>query len=403
MLSVWKHLGWGFLFALLMAAFHVIAHAQTDGLFSELLQPTETSESSEAEPEVQLDYEAGVLYNDHVEFGLSIDPNTSSLAGREDPQLKGWVAQTAANLQGVVPFSDQWTLRLQYSPLLEDYSGEDGGLDVFDAFTDVFVSELEYRPTESFPALRASHQLVRLNREDDTYDNTERQLRLGFGQFLEYGLNLRRFNDAETRREDFLLVGSTSQQARAQAQLGISPSVLAKLEYSLERERYEANLNNLVLGIAGIADGDTRTDWRHFVSTRLLETFSNRFVLQEELNLLWNNSDVAFYDFASVEAALTAFYKFEAERWVRLRVSYLSVGFSGRQVRGEDLLVRPDAEDRKDDQWAAQFRINWKLWTHVNLLVDYQLTDNNTNETADIFEFLSYTNHTASIRARLRY
>ena len=59
-----------------------------------------------------------------------------------------------------------------------------------------------------------------------------------------------------TRRADFLLIGSTMHQGRARIQLGILKSLLAKLEYSLEQESYEHNVNDLLLGIAGIGRGN---------------------------------------------------------------------------------------------------------------------------------------------------
>ena len=120
----------------------------------------------------------------------------------------------------------------------------------------------------------------------------------------EHNLRLERFDDDQTRREGFLLLGSTSHQRVARLQLDLLKRVLGKLEYWVERESYRENLNALVLGIAGIGAVESRRAVRQFGLARLIETVSRRLVLQEESKPFLNGSNVDFYDFFSTEVAL---------------------------------------------------------------------------------------------------
>ena len=65
----------------------------------------------------------------------------------------------------------------------------------WDAFTDVFLTELSFRPSITLPPLSVSHRLQRLDRKDDTYDSLQRQIGFRFGKLLEYNLRIRRFDD----------------------------------------------------------------------------------------------------------------------------------------------------------------------------------------------------------------
>ena len=371
------------------------AQLQTD--FGKQLIQQKPQSSNATEPELVIDYQVSNVFNDHIEFGLSIDPNTSSLAGRENPQLAGMINRVGLNLQGSLPLGERFGVKLQYTPQFENYIGENGQLNEFDALTDLFLTEVRFQPTPDLPALVASHQLQRLDRQDDTYDSLQRQVGLRFGKVLEYNLRLQRYDDDLTRREDFLLVGSTSHQGVARLQLGLLKRMLGKLEYSIERESYKDNLNNLVLGIARIKPGESRRDMRQFGSAKLIQIASDRVVLQEEFNLFLNSSNVDFYDFFSAEVALSAFYKIDAGSWARLRLSRLGVEFDGRRVRGADGFIADDAEKRMDTQLGLNFQLNWQFHERVTLLADYQLAKNDTNEGSAIYDFLSYTNNIASI------
>ena len=380
-----------------------LASAQLRREYGQELFQQETEAPAAFESDLAIDYQVSNVFNNHVEYGLSIDPNTSSLARREDPQLKGVINRAGVNLQGTLPLGKRFGLKLQYYPQLENYIGENGKLNEFDAFTDLFLTELSFRPAPQLPTLSVSHQLQRLDRRDDAFDSLQRQISFRFGKLLEYNLYINRFDDEMTRREDFLLVGSTMHQGRARIQLGILKVLLAKLEYSLEQESYKDNLNNLVLGIAGIGQGESRTDLRNFVSAKLIQIPASRILLQQELNLFLSNSNVGFYDFSTIEAAIGAFYKINGENWARLRLSRLGITFDGRRVRGADGFVDESAEKRRDNQFGVNFQINWQVWGSLMLLADYQLTRNDTNEDNEIFDFLNYTHNVASLTLQASY
>ena len=385
---------------MLLLAEASLASAQLQLEYGQQLLQQKTEAPAAFESDLTIDYEVSNVFNNHVEFGLSIDPNTSSLARREDPQLRGVINRAGVNLQGTLPIGKRLGLTLQYYPQLENYIGENGKLNEFDAFTDLFLTELSFRPTAQLPILSVSHQLQRLDRRDDAFDNLQRQISFRFGKLLEYNLYINRFDDDMTRRADFLLVGSTMHQGRARIQLGILKSLLAKLEYSLEQESYKDNLNELLLGIAGVERGDSRTDLRHLVSTKLIQILAGRLLFQQELNLLLSNSNVGFYDFSTIEAAIGAFYKINDGSWARLRLSRLGITFDGRRVRGVDGFIDENAEKRRDNQFSVTFQINWQLRNSLTLLADYQLTINDTNEN---FDFLNYTHNVASLTLQASY
>ena len=378
---------------LLIEASHASAQLRPEYGQEFLQQKTEVPAAFESD--LTIDYQLSNVFNNHVEFGLSIDPNTSSLARREDPQLQGVINRAGVNLQGTLPLGKRFGLTLQYYPQLENYIGEDGKLNEFDAFTDLFLTELSFRPTAQLPTLSVSHQLQRLDRRDDDFDNLQRQISFRFGRLLEYNLYTNRFDDEITRRADFLLVGSTIHQGRARIQLGILKPLLVKLEYSLEQESYKDNLTDLLLGIAGIQQGESRTDLRNLVSAKLIQIPMSRFLLQQELNLLLSDSNIGFYDFSTIETAVGAFYKINGESWARLRLSRLGITFDGRQVE--------NAEKRQDNQYGMSLQINWQVWKSLTLLVDYQLTRNDTNEGSEIFDFLNYTHNVASLTVQATY
>ncbi len=371
--------------------------------FGEDLLAKRLDEKPAVEPKLTMDYQVSNVFNDHVEFGLSIDPNTSSLAGRDNPQLQGMINRAGVNFQGTLPLGKRFGLTLQYYPQLENYTGEDGQLNEFDAFTDTILTELSFYPTSKLPPLTLSHQLQRLDRKDDTYDNLQRQIGFRFGKVLEYNLRLFGFDDDQTRREDFLLVGTTSHQGVGQLQFGFFKGVLGRIEYSIEREKYANNLNNLVLAIAGIKAGESRTDVRQFISGKLITIPTGQVVVQTELNQFLNSSNVAFYDFSSFEAAVGAFYKINSASWARLRLSRLVVWFDGRQVRGTGVLAAEDAPHRRDDQIGLNFQLNWEFRKNLTLLVDYQFIRNDTNEESETFDFLNYTNNIASLSIQAKH
>ncbi len=386
---------------LLLDTQNAFAQLQSEFGQSLLERKPETPETDSAE--LTIDSHFSNTFNNHIEFGLSVDPYTSGLAGEEDSQLEGMINRFGVNLLGDLPITDKLRLKLQYAPQVENYTGADGKLNEFDAFSDVFSTEVSFQPVANLPPLVTSHQLQRFVRSSNVYNNTDRQFGLRFGRVLEYNLRLHRFDDEDARREDFLLVGSTNHKMTARLQFGILKQILGKLEYGIERSSYQTNLNNLILGITGLDDNERRNDWRHIGSTKLIQVAMDRLVFQEEVNLFLNRSNVDFFNFLSTEVAASAFYRFETGRWLRLRFSRLWVLFEGRQIPDEIGNIVEDAPNRRDTQIGANVQLNWELNPYLTLNADYQVTQNRTNEVDPLLDFLNYTQTIATLTLRGQY
>ena len=379
----------------------VQAQFQSEFGQSLLEREPETPETDSAK--LTIDSHFSNTFNNHIEFGLSLDRYTSGLAGKEDPQLEGMINRFGVNLVGDLPVTNKLKLKLQYGPQVENYTGADGKLNEFDAVSDVFLTELSFQPVANLPPLVTSHQLQRLVRTSKVYNNTERQFGLRFGRVLEYNLRFHRFDDEESRRDDFLLVGSTSHNVTTRLQFGIFKQILGKLEYGIEHGSYQTNLNNLILGITGLDDDKPRKDWRHIGSGKLIQVALDRFVFQEEVNLFLNRSNADFFNFVSTEVAASSFYRLETGRWMRLRFSRLWVHFEGRQIPDELGNIPENAPDRRDTQIGANVQLNWEFNPYLTLNADYQITQNRTNEVDPFLDFLNYTHTIATITLRGQY
>ena len=342
-------------------------------------------------------------FNNHIELGLSVDPYTSSLAGEDDSQLSGLINRFGVNLGGDLPIADKLRVKLQYTPQVENYTGAEGKLNEFDAFSNTLSTELSFKPVTSLPPLVASYQLQRFVRTLDVYNNIEQQLGLRFGRVLEYNFRLHRFDDEDSRREDFLLVGSNNHKVTTRLQFGILKQMLGKLEYGMEHGSYQTNLNNLILGITGLEDNERRKDWRHIGAVKLIQVATERFMFQEEINLFLNRSNVDFFNFVSTEVAASSFYRLETGRWLRLRLSRLWVAFEGRQILDESGIISAEAPNRQDTQIGANVQLNWQFNQYFTLKADYQMTQNRTNEEDPFLDFLNYTHTIATLTLRGEY
>ncbi len=379
------------------------AFAQFQPGFGQSLLKKEPEPSDTYPAELTISSHFSNTFNNHIELGLSVDPYTSSLAGAEDPQLVGIINRFGVDLNGDFPVTDKLRLRLQYIPQAENYTGAEGKLDEFDAFSDVLLTELSFRPLENLSPFVASHRLQRFVRTSDVYNNTERHLGLRFGRVLAYNLRLHRFDDDESLREDFLLIGSNSHNIKGRLQFGFIEQLLGKIEYGIENSRYETNLNNLILGITGLEDNERRNDWRHIGAAKLIQVATEGLMFQAEVNLFLNRSSVDFFSFASTEVAGSSFYRLDTGRWIRLRLSRLWVQFEGRQILDETGGIPEIREDRRDTQIAANVQLNWQLNSQLTLNADYQITQNRTNEADPLLDFLNYTHTVATLTFQGEY
>ena len=283
---------------------------------------------------------------------------------------------------------------------MKNYSGAAVKLNEFDSFADVSTTELSYRPFSGLPEVVASHRFHRLTRTLDVYNNTERNIGIRIGRIFEYNMRIHNFDDTTQLREDFLLIGSTSHKTTTRLQFGLFKQLLAKMEYAVEYGQYDTNLNNLILGVSGLEPGESRLDLRYSGGLKLLETLSDHFVFQEEASFFFNRSNVDFYNFMSLEAALNTFYKFDTGRWIRLRFARVWVLFDGRQIRDEKGNIIDGAEDRRDTQIGFTAAFNWKFSRSLSLNADYQFTQNRTNELDPILDFLNYNHSIVSVTLR---
>ncbi len=379
----------------------VCAQLQTELGRSLLEKESETSEADSAKLTVSA--HLSNTFNNHIELGLSVDPYTSSLAGEADPQLSGLINRFGVNLGGDLPITDKLRVQLQYAPQVENYTGAEGKLNEFDAFSNVLSTELSFKPVTSLPPLVASYQLQRFVRTLDVYNNIEQRFGLRFGRVLEYNFRLHRFDDEDSRREDFLLVGSNNHKVTTRLQFGLLEQILGKLEYGIEHGSYQTNLNNLILGITGLEDNERRKDWRHISSAKLIQVATEHFMFQEEVNLFLNRSNVDFFNFVSTEIAASSFYRLETGRWLRFRLSRLWVAFEGRQILNASGIISEDAPDRQDTQIGANVQLNWQFNPYLTLNADYQITQNRTNEEDPFLDFLNYTHTIATVTLRGAY
>ena len=376
-----------FLFFFLLLSFPFTSLAQLSSF--PLLQPN----IKVKQPNIKVKFQTDSTYDNHVEFGLSIDPNTSSLSGRRNSQIRSFVNQARIHLQGTFPISQLLGVKTQLKTQLEDYIGRDDKLDNFNGFNNTFSTEFILRLSDQLPRLRFQQQIQRLDREDDAYDYVENQIGFQFGEVFKYHLRFRSFDDNQTRREDFLLVDSRSHLGIWQLQFGILKNVLGRFEYQVEHQRYKDNLNNLVLGIAKISPGNLRTDWKHLFSTRLIQIPTDQIIIQEDINFFQNNSNTSFYDFVSFEFGGTGFYRMADSRWIRLRLSALQLNFKDRKT-----IFQNQSQNRINQQIGIDLLMSWELANKFSLLFGYQLAKNRINEKFKILDFLNYYHNIISIK-----
>ena len=379
------------------------AFAQLQTEFGQSLLEKEPEKPETESAELILDAHFSNTFNNHIELGLSVDPYTSSLAGEDDPQLTGLINRIGVNLGGDLPVVDKLRFKLQYTPQVENYTGAEGKLDEFDAFSNILSTELSFQPTTRLPPLVAAYQVQRFVRTSNVYNNMEHQFGFRFGRVLEYNFRLHRFDDEDSRREDFLLVGSNNHNMSSRLQFGIFKQMLGKLEYTVEHGSYQTNLNNLILGITGLEENERRKDLRHIGAAKLIQVATERLMFQEEVNLFLNRSNVDFFNFVSTEVAASSFYRLETGRWLRLRLSRLWVTFEGRQILEVSGLVTEDTPNRQDIQIGANIQLNWQFNPYLTLNADYQITQNRTNEADPFLDFLNYTHTIATLTLRGAY
>ena len=321
-------------------------------------------------------------YDDHLEFGLSVDPNTSPLAGREDYQLPGFVNLTRGELNWSGTLSPRLTAQVSGQGQYLRYFGTKN-LHSFNGSMAQLNSRLRIGLTDQLPHILLNHQLQRYNRVDPAFDRWEQFLDLGWGSILKYTYHQKRFDDTATRREDFQLVGFDRHQFACDWRVRFGRMLPAKFSYRFAYQRYQTNLNELVRLIAQLPRLRERADRQHQFLFRLPFLAANRLIIQPTFSHLDNRSNTPFYDYAISEGRLLGFLRFQQGQWLQLLIGRQHLQFPARRDRNR-------AGFRQDIQWRLEGKMSWQLSSHLTLTVDYHRYRNRTNNTSDLLTFLNF-------------
>ena len=83
------------------------AFAQLQPEFGQSLLERKPETAATDPAELTIDSHFSHTFNNHIEFGLSVDPYTSGLAGEEDSQLAGMMNRFGVNMLGDLPVTDK--------------------------------------------------------------------------------------------------------------------------------------------------------------------------------------------------------------------------------------------------------------------------------------------------------
>jgi hypothetical protein len=338
-----------------------------------------------AGPGVRVSVTPAVEFNDHIEFGISVDPSTVSTS-RTSPQLRGSLRTLTAAIEADRGMGD-FQVSGSLAPAVQDYTGEEGFLDQFDGFRVPVVSRVVYRPSEAWPLLRLDARATRATRDAAIYDNWEPALEVGLGELLSYEFRRRVFDDTDGR-EDYLLINSTRHAGRASLRLAGGASTRVDAAYGLQRERYGSNLAELLYIAMGV-DGDfTRDDTRHLADVTVLRVLSDRLLARVGASAMWNGSNSDFYDFRTSSLAALAFWSHGDGRWLRLEGRRSWLNYDGRATGGP--FDGPTAP-RKDASWQAILSGEYSLTDALSATASVDLLRNRTSDMRDVRDFLNYT------------
>lgn len=319
-------------------------------------------------------------WNDHIEFGISVDPETvteSSSTG----QLIGLRASLSAPIeyrQGGGRF--QW--RAAFAPSLDDYAGEDGFLDQFDARLFPLDASVEFRPRDSLPALRWRASAHRQERSNELYDNWNASTELGIGNLLSYQYRRRLYDDS-IEREDYLLISSVQHQLQTGFQIITRREARLKATYTFQREQYGTNLHPLLRDIAlGVKEGFRRVDRRHQGSLEAAALLGRGWLLRLSASAMRADSNAAFYRFTNGSAGATLFWGSSANRWARAQIVHGSTWFAER-----------GAQDRRrvDTAWQLNLDGELPLYRFLSANGAVNLRINRTNDGREALRFLNHT------------
>ncbi|MDA1191964.1 MAG: hypothetical protein O3A46_09820 [Candidatus Poribacteria bacterium] len=348
-------------------------------------------------PQVEISLRPQFELNNHIEFGISIDPSTVPQS-RESSQLSGSRTALVADVASAVE-TGRFSTRLNVSPTLENYSGEGGFLDQFDAQRIPANLTLTYDAAGSLPSVRVNGGAIRLERDAPIYDVWEPYVGIGIGELLSYEYRRRAFDDAE-EREDYLLIDSTRHTGRAAFRVSFNDETRLDTSAQLQRETYARNLSPLLYTAIGETSDFQREDTRRNVRVALTRVVADSLLAQIGLNGLWSRSNSRFYEFQSTDATFVAFWSSEDRRWVRAQFARGWIDFDGRTFSET---FGGERHPRRDRQWRAGLSSEWGLTGAISLTAAFDATQNKTNDTREVFDFLNYTQTITTVGMTARY
>ncbi|GIX06414.1 MAG: hypothetical protein KatS3mg115_0817 [Candidatus Poribacteria bacterium] len=165
-------------------------------------------------------------YNNHLELGLSLDPNTTAVE-RADPQLSGWVWAVGGRWRWARP-TPLGTVGVGLAPSLERYRGSDPLIGNFNGGT--LPVELSWRLSAEWgPPFELRLFGVRRSRRASVYNGWESGMELALGRAVRYRVRRLRFDDARSSRRDYLFIGSLRQELSVEADLFVDGPMAAQL------------------------------------------------------------------------------------------------------------------------------------------------------------------------------
>lgn len=340
-------------------------------------------------------------FNNHIEFGISVDPSTVS--ADTSSQLKG--SRTA--LTGLVETqgeSGRLTYRLTFAPAVENYTGEDGFLDQFDGARIPLAASVAYRADGRLPEVRLRVGASRMTRDADIYDHWQPTAEIRVGEFASYEFRRRVFDSSEPR-EDYLLISSTRHAGRAAVRVVGGARTRVDASYRVEAERYGVNTSSLLYFAIQEAPSFQRSDTRHVGDVTALRVLGSQVLMEAGGSAMWNRSNSDFYSFRTTEATGSVFWSNGEGRWVRAEGSRGWLSYGRREF--SDTLGGPTTT-RRDTSWRAALTTEWRVierYAGESLAVtaSADLLRNRTNDTRAGREFLNYTQRIYSVGVRAAY
>ncbi len=320
-------------------------------------------------------------WNNHIEFGISVDPETvteSSSTG----QLIGLRSSLSAPIEyrrGGGRF--QW--RAAFAPSLDNYEGEDGFLNQFDARFFPLDASVEFRPRDSLPALRWRASAHRQERSNDLYNNWDASAEWSVGNLFSYQYRRRLYDDS-VEREDYLLISSVQHQLQTGFQIVTRREARLKANYAFQREQYGTNLHPLLRDIAlGVEKGFRRVDRRHQGSLEGAALLGRDWLLRLSASAARNDSNAPFYRFTNGSAGATLFWGTSASRWARAQAVHGWTWFADERSSQD--------QRRIDRAWQLNLDGEWPLYGFLSANGAVHLRINRTNDPREALRFLNHT------------